>query len=79
MSIKAGLFFLTICYIISPISGIIDHYCIIKNFKNKSGKNKKKLRTIESNFTGSYIKASVPSYLLMKIIKMEIKFSVFKG
>ena len=47
MSIKTGLFlFLTLCCIITLISGIIDHYCIMeKNFKI-SGKNKKKLRTI---------------------------------
>ena len=46
MSIKRGIFFfLTFCYIITPISGVIDHYCIIKDFK-KIGKNKNKLRTI---------------------------------
>ena len=43
MSIKAGLFvFLTFCCIITPISGIIDNYCITEN---KKGKNKNKLRT----------------------------------
>ena len=71
MSIKTGLFlFPTFSCIISPISGIIDYYCITNIFK-KSGKNKNKLRTIYpknhehfknnslgSNFTGSYIKKS---------------------
>ena len=34
MSIKTGLFFfLTFCCIIIPISGNIDPYCIMKNFK----------------------------------------------
>ena len=47
MSIKAGIFFfLTFCCFITPISGIIDHYCIMKNFK-KLGKNNK-FRTIYS-------------------------------
>ena len=36
-SIKTGLFlfflFLTLCCIISPISGIIDHYCIKEQLK----------------------------------------------
>ena len=46
MSIKTGLFFfVTFCYIITPIFGIIDHFCIMENLK-KSGKNKNKLRTI---------------------------------
>ena len=40
MSIKTGLFFfLTFCCIIIPISGIIDHYCIMEILK-KSGENK---------------------------------------
>ena len=48
MSIKTGLIFvLTSCCIITPISGIIDHYCIMEN-KNKLGENKNKLRTIYS-------------------------------
>ena len=48
MSIKTGLFFfLTFFCIITPISGIIDHYCIMENFK-KSRENKNKLRTIYS-------------------------------
>ena len=34
MIIKTGLLlFLTFCCIISQISGVIDHYCIIENFK----------------------------------------------
>ena len=46
MSIKTGLFcFLTFCCIITPISGIIDHYSVTENKKN-SKKNKTKLRTI---------------------------------
>ena len=33
MSIKAvGFFFLTFCCIITPISSIIDYYCIKENF-----------------------------------------------
>ena len=66
ISIKTGLFFfLTFCCIITPISDIIQHYCIIENFK-KSGKNRTNweqytlkimeiLRTVSigANFTGS--------------------------
>ena len=46
MSIEAGLFFPTFCCIITPISGFIDHYCIMEKFKKKSGANENKLRTI---------------------------------
>ena len=46
MRINTDLFFLTSCYIITPISGIIDHYCVMENLKKKSGKNKNKLRII---------------------------------
>ena len=42
MSIKTGL---TFWRIITPISGILDHYVLWKIFK-KSGENKNKLRTI---------------------------------
>ena len=46
MSIKRGLFFfLSFCCYMPLISGIIDHYCIMKSLK-KLGKNKNKLRTI---------------------------------
>ena len=71
MRIKTGLFsFRTFCCIVTtPISGVIDHYCIMENFK-KSGENKNKLRIIYpknhekilwiaslgSNFIGSYKK-----------------------
>ena len=68
MSIKTGLFFfLTFSCIITPISGIINRYCIMENLIKNSGKHKNKLRTIyqknheilraaslEPNFTGSY-------------------------
>ena len=59
ISINTGLFFfLTFCCIITPISGIIDHYCIIE----------KKLRTIypknHENFTNSQPK--VQFYLLLQ-------------
>ena len=61
MSIKTGLFFfLTFCCIITPISGIIDHYCIMENLTTNSEqytlKIMKILRTasLGSNFTGSY-------------------------
>ena len=47
MSIKTGIcFFLTFCCIITPISGIIDQYCIMEKIFKKSGKNKNKLRTM---------------------------------
>ena len=57
ISIKTGLFFFLIfCCINTPISGIIDHYWIMENFK-KSGENKSKLRTLylknHENFTNS--------------------------
>ena len=46
MSIKTGVFFfLTFCSIFTPISGNIDHYCIMQNLK-KSGEKKNILRTI---------------------------------
>ena len=68
MSIKTSrFFFLTFCCVITPISGIINHYCIMKNLKNKSEKKRtnseqytlkimKILRaaSLGSNFTGSY-------------------------
>ena len=47
-SIKIGLFFfLTFCSIIAPVSGIIDHYCIMEKFL-KMGESKNNLRTIYS-------------------------------
>ena len=50
MSIKTGLlFFLTFCCINTTISGIIDHYCIMENFK-KSGKNNNK-REVQLQWT----------------------------
>ena len=57
-SIKTG-FFLSFCCIISPISGITDYYCIMKNLK-KLGENKNKLRTIypknHENFKNSRLR-----------------------
>ena len=45
MNIRTGLFFfLTFCFIITPISGIIDHYCIMENEVKKIGL---KLETID--------------------------------
>ena len=70
MCIKTGLFFLMAFFcIITPISGIINHYCIIENVKE----NWEKIRTnleqytlkimkisktasLRSNFTASYKK-----------------------
>ena len=46
LSIKTSFFFLTFCCIFIPISGIIDHYCIMEIFFKKLGENKNKLRTI---------------------------------
>ena len=48
MNIKTGLFFsLNFGSIITPISGIIDHYSLYhENLKKKSGKNMNRLRTI---------------------------------
>ena len=61
-SIKTDLFFFLIfSCIISPISGIIDHYCVMEGQQN-SGENKNKLRTIypknheHFSFNGSYTK-----------------------
>ena len=56
MSIKKGLFFfLTFCCIITSISGIIDHYCILENWKKK--RNNKgflflylNIRSVKQNF-----------------------------
>ena len=68
MSIKTGRFyFLTFCCIITSISGIIGHYCIMENLK-KSGKNKNKLRTIypknHENFKNS--KPRIQFYWFLK-------------
>ena len=47
MNINTDLFFLTFCCIITPIFGIIDHYCIFTLlFLKRAGKNKNKLRII---------------------------------
>ena len=63
MSIKTGLFFiLSFCCIITLISGITDHYCIMENLKEIRRKYTQKimkiLRTasLGSSFTGSYKK-----------------------
>ena len=45
-ALKQIFFFLTFCCIFIPISGIIDHYCIMEIFFKKLGENKNKLRTI---------------------------------
>ena len=74
MNIKTYLFFfLTFCSIITSISGIINHYCIIEN-KKKLGENKKKLRTIypknHENFKNS--KPKVQFYwFLYKNVHLE--------
>ena len=86
MSIKTDLFFfLTFCFISTPISGIIDHYCIMENLK----KNREKIRTNEeqytlkimnilraasigSNFSGSYKNKSV-TFFLQKASLFEFK------
>ena len=73
MRIKTGLFFfLLFCCIITPISGIIDRYCITENIKKNLGKweqikNKYTLKImnilrtagIGSHFTASYEKKSI--------------------
>ena len=46
MSIKTGLFFfLSFCCIITPISGIINHYCVMENL----GKIGRKYEQIKKN------------------------------
>ena len=40
------LFIMTFCCINTPISGIIDHYCMMVNYNKNRKKKKKKLRTI---------------------------------
>ena len=52
MRIKTSLFFLTFCCIITPISGIGDHYCIMEN-KKEIGKKKDKFKTIYPNKSSS--------------------------
>ena len=79
MSIKTVLPFfsvhvLTLFCIITPISGILDLYCIMENLKKNREKNNSKLRVMcpknhehfkniksSSNFTGSYEKNSLSS------------------
>ena len=46
MSITTGLFSLTFCCAVTPISGIKYHYCIMD--KEKKGNNKNNLRAIYS-------------------------------
>ena len=72
MSIKTGLFlFLTFCCIITPISDIIDHYCIMENFK-KSGENDNKVRTIypknHENFKSSNPRVQFYWFLYKKVV-----------
>ena len=44
MNIKTGVFFfLTFCCIITPISGIINHYYVMENFK-KIGRKKEQIK-----------------------------------
>ena len=66
MGIKTGLFFfLTFFCTIAPISGIIDHYCIMENLK-ESRENKDKLRTMYSK-----------SHINFKSSKPRVKFYWF--
>ena len=53
MSIKTNLFFfLTFCCINTPISGIIDYYCIMENQKKKKRKkNSVKKGTKKEQYT----------------------------
>ena len=49
MSIKTGLFFFqTFCCVITPISGIKDHYCIMEKFLKKY---REKIRTNSEQYT----------------------------
>ena len=44
MNIKIGLFFfLTFCCITTPISGIINYYYVMENWKKKPAENKKNI------------------------------------
>ena len=70
MSIKIGhFFFLTFCCIITPISGSIDHYCIMEN-SEKWKKNKEKIRTIypksHEKFKNSKFRGQFYWFLLKK-------------
>ena len=82
MSIKTVLPFfsvhvLTLFCIITPISGILDLYCIMENFKKNREKNNSKLRVMcpknhehfkniksSSNFIGSYKKTVYQACIL---------------
>ena len=95
MSIKTGLFFfLTFCFIITLISDIIDHYCIMENSKKKNQiKNTLKtlypknhkimeiLRTgsIGSNFTGSYKKRVYLHYQYLWLPDLPCWRLTFRG
>ena len=51
-SIKTGfIFFLTFCFIITPISGIMNYYCyyVMENWGKKSGENRNNVRKIYPN------------------------------
>ena len=89
MNLKSGLFF-SFCCIITPISCIRDHYCIVEIFFEKSRKNKNKLRTIysknhenfrnskpRSNFTGSYMKKECKKNTTRKIPERSPIFANF--
>ena len=66
-----SFFFLTFCCVISPISGSIHHYCIMKKLKKKkSGKNNK-LRTISPK-THENFKNSKPRVVLLVLIKKSV-------
>ena len=87
-ALKHLFFFLNFCCIITTVSGIIDHYCIMENFKKNQEKIRinyeqhtlklmKILRTVNhgSNFTGSYKKKGVEE----KTIPFIKKFLCFKN
>ena len=68
MTIKIGLFFfLTFFCIITPISGIIDYYCIMESFKKVWGK----IKTNQEQYT----------LIIMKVLRtanLDFRFSNFR-
>ena len=81
MSIKTGLcFFLSFFCIITPMSGIIDYYCIIENLKKNRGKIRRnseqytlkimkilRIASLGSNFTGSCKRKECTIFLISKL------------
>ena len=72
MTIKIGLFFfLTFFCIITPIPGIIDHYCIMESFKKDWGK----IKTDQEQYTLKIMKVLITANLDFRFSNFRVIFS----